>query len=39
MGERILYSGDDDEVHQSGVAIALDKESTMCLESAACTNK
>ena len=31
-GETILYSGRDDEVHQSGVALALDKESAKCLE-------
>ena len=31
-GEIILYSGRDDEVHQSGVALALDKESEKCLE-------
>ena len=30
--ETILYSGRDDEVHQSGVALALDKESAKCLE-------
>ena len=31
-GETILYSGRDNEVHQSGVALALDKESAKCLE-------
>ena len=31
-GEAILYSGRDDEVHQSGVALALDKETAKCLE-------
>ena len=31
-GETSLYSGRDDEVHQSGVALALDKESAKFIE-------
>ena len=31
-GETILYSGHDNEVYQSGVALALDKESAKCLK-------
>ena len=31
-GETILYSGRDNEVHQSGVALALDNKSAKCLE-------
>ena len=30
--ETILYSGRNDEVHQSGVALTLDKELAKCLE-------
>ena len=30
--ETILHSGRNDEVHQSGVGVALDKESAKCLE-------
>ena len=31
-GETILYSGHDNEVYQSGVALTLDKESAKCLK-------
>ena len=36
--ETILYSGRDDEVSLSGVALDLDKESAKCLESRAPIN-
>ena len=35
-GKASLYSKHDDQVNQSGVALALDKESVKCLENSDC---
>lgn len=32
-GETIIYSGRDDDIHQSGVAIIMSKKATQCLDS------